>query len=216
MEDAHEEWIANVMADLRSPAEWLQLLISTDPDARHRAKYKLGSLMPGDDHFFADLMIGACATDERARFMALVGLKRLGRFTPDLAQVVKTALRDPVQAVRQTALSLAAGFDASHDDLVKLVVSLLQSDAKVWVRCDAARAAGSLAATGAATLQHLIAATYDDHVNVRRSAVIAIKLLGPSGSAAASRMWELLRDEKDASVRSQAETALQLMGAIHG
>ena len=99
---------------------------------------------------------------------------------------------------------------------MKLVVSLLQSDAKVWVRCDAARAAGSLATTGAATLQHLIAATYDDDVKVRRCAVIEIKSLGPSGSAAASRMWELLRDEKEASVRSQAEAALRLMGAIHG
>jgi HEAT repeat protein len=210
-----DEWIDSVMADRRSPQSWLKLLTSEDADEQHRAKYKLGSLTPDDDHFFRVLTGGVRAPDQRVRLMSLVGLKCLGQFPPELVAVVKGALSDPVQAVRQAGLGIVSDFDVFDDDLVQLVVRLLQSDPDKWVRRDAASTAGALARKGAATLPNLIAATHDDDTSVRRGAVIAIKLLGPIGVAAASRMWELLRYDADEGVRNQAEAALRLTGAIH-
>ena len=215
-DESPDDWVRSVMSDSRSPADWLRLLTSADADDRHRANYKLGSLTPADRQFYPELVTALRSTDDRLRFIALGGLKRLGHFPHDLLPAIRKALIDPVQAVRQTALLIASRFDPLDDEIVSRVCGILKSDPEQSVRCDAARTAGEMPATGASIIPDLVAATRDGDASVRRRAVIAIKLLGPIAGAAAARMWELSEDNSDPATRLQATAALRAMGAQLG
>jgi HEAT repeat protein len=215
-EDSPDEWVRSVMEDGRAPADWLRLLTSADPDDCHRAKYKLGSLTPEDGHFFAALLDAARQPDWRVRFMALVALKRLGRFPPELVPVVREALHDPVQAVLETAIDISPLFAELDSVMTDRVAYLLASDPNPFVRRGAAQAVGAMVAKGAKVMPHVIGATADPDLFVRTRTAIAIKLLGPLGTLAAERMFELARADPDANIRNQASAALRAMGATLG
>lgn len=126
---------------------------------------------------------------------------------PIIVGNVDTALRDPDPRVRRDALFSAVRHAHANTLASKIDPTPLLADKDVFVRCQAAWAAGELGTRGA--LDALVAAAGDGFAPLRRECARA---LGRLHATEARATLETLARDQDPLVRAHARTALGALG----
>ncbi|MBU9764862.1 fumarate reductase/succinate dehydrogenase flavoprotein subunit [Mycobacterium sp. TNTM28] len=169
---------------------------STDPDHRVRIE-AVRALVSVDD----DTGVAASTTDENreVRIAAVGGLATLRAG----AGAVRMALDDPDPLVRAAALAALGAVGCTEDDVVSVEKAFTES---AWqIRQGAARAlAGAQPEVAVPTLAR---ALDDQHLDVRKAAVLSLSRWADSESTARQALTVALEDS-DADVRAYARHAL--------
>lgn len=169
---------------------------STDADHRVRIE-AVRALVSVDDH----TGVAAATTDENreVRIAAVGGLATLRAG----ADAVRTALEDPDPLVRAAALASLGAVGCTEDDVVSIEKAFTES---AWqIRQGAARAlAGASPEVAVPTLAR---ALEDQHLDVRKAAVLSLSRWAGSESTARQVLAAALEDG-DADVRAYARQAL--------
>lgn len=169
---------------------------STDADHRVRIE-AVRALVSVDD----DAGVAAATSDENreVRIAAVGGLATLRAG----ADAVRVALDDPDPLVRAAALASLGAVGCTDDDVVSVEKAFTES---AWqIRQGAARAlAGALPEVAVPTLTR---ALDDQHLDVRKAAVLSLSRWASSESTARQALTVALEDS-DADVRAYARQAL--------
>lgn len=169
---------------------------STDADHRVRIE-AVRALVSVDDHSG----VAAATTDENreVRIAAVGGLATLRAG----ADTVRVALDDSDPLVRAAALAALGAVGCTEDDVVSVEKAFTES---AWqIRQGAARAlAGALPEVAVPTLSR---ALDDQHLDVRKAAVLSLSRWASAESAAREALTVAL-DDSDADVRAYARQAL--------
>ncbi len=124
--------------------------------------------------------------------------------------ILVQALRHPLVAVRELAVTAIAELPYAPGKRVAALVRALQDDS-ARVRRRAARLLGEIGPAGVAALPYLIAALRDVDASVRRDAAGAIGRFGEHGAAAAPLLVALVADP-DMRTRAVAAATLRRVG----
>lgn len=209
---------------LPDPAAFADRLQSADPVVRAATVYLLSSRRVGDSQAYRaastdadhrvrieavralvsvddDAGVAAATSDENreVRIAAVGGLATLRAG----ADAVRVALDDPDPLVRAAALASLGAVGCSDDDVVSVEKAFTES---AWqIRQGAARAlAGALPEVAVPTLTR---ALEDQHLDVRKAAVLSLSRWASSESTARDALTVALEDS-DADVRAYARQAL--------
>lgn len=194
-----------------SPEVWLARLKNKDENTHHEAKRFLGGLTPSDREYVPGLTQALKSDDSEFRFWAATALACIRSEARDAVPELIALLQDEVFGNRQSAAHALGCIGPAANPAVPELVKALSGDRNMLVRQEIVRALGGIGTPEAITA--LIGALADPDQDVRRYAVISLKMLGSEAKEAIPALKQIMMSEKDQGIRDQVEAALKLMGA---
>jgi hypothetical protein len=148
--------------------------------------------------------------DARTRFRAVTKLSTIGSAAKKSVPALIELLTDAAPATRQAAAIALTKIAPASDAVVSALVARLELEPLPATRREIARALGRITAPTKAATAALAKALFEDP-ELRRCAVISLKLLGVKAKDAAPSLQRLMEFETDEDIRTQVAVALKRM-----
>jgi HEAT repeat protein len=159
---------------------------------------------------FADLSAGLAHSDWSTRVMACRALKELGLAgrRDEAIKAEVRALKDDDALVRQIALESLAELGPESMETFPTIDELLHRDRSSQVRVTAAHVLAQLDPSGKLAVPLLAAMLRDPDYGLRIALLRGLEEFGPKGEAATQGLIEVIEQDEDFSVRTQAVRCL--------
>lgn len=149
--------------------------------------------------------------DPDVRFWAVTALSSIGSEAKGAIPMLIDLFQDPVFGVRQAVADALVRIDPTGSPVISMLVNVLKKDESKWVRQKIVQMLGHTESPRA--VPALAEALADQDPDVRRYAVIALKVLGPAAKEAIPAIKAFLTTcDAGTEIRIQAEAALKSTG----